>query len=61
MRDLILKLRMLRLMNARIWYREVWLRDPNALMCCNGYMCGCQGATNREYWEAIGVYDGTAR
>lgn len=55
MKDIWLKLRMLRLYwpIPRAWYRDVWLQDPDAQVCCNGYMCGCYGAVYYEQWEAM--------
>jgi hypothetical protein len=54
----ILKMRMLRLYGTSIrplsdWWREVWKRDPNELMCCGGYMCGCYGSTYGDMWEYL--------
>jgi hypothetical protein len=50
---MLLKLKQLLIWHGSIrdWYREVWQRDPDARMCCTGYHCGCQGATNGEYWK----------
>lgn len=30
------------------WRREVWPKDPDSLLCCSGYECGCMGVTVRE-------------
>lgn len=50
---MILKLKMLLLYRGsyRDWYSEVWKRHADDQMCCNGYHCGCQGATYGEMWE----------
>jgi hypothetical protein len=40
---------------ARYWYRGIWRRDLNGLLCCSGFgsygqvACGCYGPTLREY------------
>lgn len=33
------------------WKEYVWDVDLNAQICCNGYMCGCQGVSNYKYIE----------
>jgi hypothetical protein len=36
------------------WRKEVWERDPDGRYCCDGYMCGCGGATVRGIFERHG-------
>lgn len=33
------------------WRREVWKRDLDSYMCCEGIDCGCCGITVRESWS----------
>lgn len=35
------------------WYRDVWLRDADDRMCCNGHHCGCRGSCYGEYWRHL--------
>jgi len=53
--ELCLKLRMLWMMRwlPRVWYAEVWKQDASARICCDGYMCGCQGSDYWAYWEHL--------
>ena len=33
-------------------------REPDKQLCCNGYMCGCRGASERDYadyWAAEAI------
>lgn len=55
MSELILKLKMLLLCRGyfKDWYKEVWKQDGNRLMCCDGYMCGCQGSYYSDMWEHL--------
>lgn len=54
-RDIWLKLRMLRLYwrIPRDWYRDVWKQDPDTRICCSGHMCGCYGVYYYEMWESM--------
>lgn len=56
MKDLYLKLRMLRLYvfcgaGLVAWYTDVWKKDGDERLCCNGDMCGCYGACRYQEWE----------
>lgn len=53
--DIWLKLRMLRLYRCDLtrWYTDVWRQDPDARICCSGYMCGCYGSCYYEMWESL--------
>jgi len=57
--DLWLKLRMLRLYRFYFtdWYKDVWKQDPDAQVCCSGYMCGCYGSCYYEMWKAMLKWD----
>lgn len=48
-----IKLKMLWLykFHIREWYRDVWVQDEAARMCCDGRECGCMGADYASYWE----------
>lgn len=51
-----LKLKMLwlyGLRNIRDWHTDVWSKDWGQRMCCNGYMCGCQGTDYAAWWEYL--------
>lgn len=51
--DLTLKLKMLWLHRGSFgeWRRDVWQRDASERLCCDGYMCGCQGSDYGSFWE----------
>ena len=54
--DLVLKLKMLwlyGLTNIREWRHDVWKREAGKRMCCDGYMCGCQGSDYASMWEHL--------
>lgn len=55
MADLWLKLRLLRLYRfaVREWKSDVWDKEGRARMCCDGYMCGCQGSDYASWWEHL--------
>lgn len=55
MSDILLKLKMLRVYGFSFseWRKDVWNKEADARMCCDGYMCGCYGSTNGDWWEHL--------
>ncbi|WEK42935.1 MAG: hypothetical protein P0Y64_16580 [Candidatus Sphingomonas colombiensis] len=54
MRDILFKLRLLRLLLANAheeWKREIWKCDLDAPYCCGGHECGCMATTTRELYS----------
>lgn len=53
--ELLLKLKMLWLYRGhfRDWYRDVWMQEPWAQMCCSGRECGCMGSCYADMWEHL--------
>ena len=35
----------------REWKADVWSKEGRERMCCDGYMCGCQGSDYLSWWE----------
>ncbi len=54
MKDLIWKLRVLRVLLGEAfddWKKNIWAKDPDSYYCCNGRECCCQGSSIRENWD----------
>lgn len=50
-----IKLRLLPLYrwDWREWLNDVWRKDGLERQCCSGYMCGCYGSSNLDWWEYL--------
>jgi hypothetical protein len=57
MKDLFYKLKFLwfvrELGGFRGWYRDVWSVELDELYCCDGYHCGCQASSNRDFLDWV--------
>lgn len=36
--------------SCQYWSNEIYKRDLDERVCCDGKMCGCGGVTIREQW-----------
>lgn len=56
--DFFIKIKILRIVLCdgisqafEYWKSEIWEKDLDALDCCDGRECCCQGKTIREVWN----------
>lgn len=57
MNDFIYKLRILWWLSLEMfdsWQSEIWRKDLDSRICCDGRECGCYGMTIREAYTTRG-------